>query len=277
MKSYANTRDIEPVARLRLPERTLLRDPVACWYVDVQAGEDREERALLAILDDVERARYAQFLHRGAQRSFLVAHAALRLILAHELRSAASDIAYTFGAAGKPALARGGPHFNMSHSADLVAIAVSRATEVGIDVESIRPMDDRADVARRFFHSDEVRQLAALDEPAAETAFFRCWTRKEAVSKAVGLGLSLPLDTYRVTCAPGDPASIVLLPTGLPDRASWSLIDLPVGNAYAGAIALPSPGATLVHRTLDAQALRRAIGDPSTLARAAADAGSVSS
>ena len=107
------------------------------------------------------------------------------------------------------------------------------------------------DLARRFLHPGEVADLAMLTGRAAELAFFRCWTRKEAVAKALGLGLSLPLDQYRVSCRPDEPARLLVLPDIAPAAAAWSLIDLDPSPDYVGALAVPLRPIGLVCRTLD--------------------------
>ena len=82
--------------------------------------------------------------------------------------------------------------FNLSHSGDLVVIAVALEREVGVDVEAIRPMPDLEDIAKFFFASGERDDLLSLPPDERIPAFFHCWTRKEAFVKAVGSGLLHP-------------------------------------------------------------------------------------
>lgn len=93
---------------------------------------------------------------------------------------------------GKPYL-KGYPsvQFNLSHSGGYGVCAVSDAA-VGVDVELIRPL--KQDIARRFFTSTEQGYLAS--RPTEE--FFHLWTRKESFTKALGKGLTLPLDSFSV-------------------------------------------------------------------------------
>ena len=146
---------------------------------------------LVALLDADERERLAR-LRRAADRGrYLAAHALVRLVLTGDGASAAAlrfDRTCRCGAAhGKPRLP-GGPGFSLSHAGDLVGVAVRPDGAVGLDVERVR---DLADLAALAAH---VRSPA---EPAPDAigvaAFFRTWTRKEALLKATGEGLATPM------------------------------------------------------------------------------------
>jgi 4'-phosphopantetheinyl transferase len=124
---------------------------------------------------------------------------------------------------------------------------------VGVDVEAVRSLSDLDAIAARYFTSAEAGTIAAAPPGERELAFFLCWTRKEAFSKAVGQGLSLALDRYRVTCAPGDPARIVEIDGSPTEAAAWSVFDLRPGPGFVGAaITRGAPGLALLD--LDVQA-----------------------
>ena len=99
--------------------------------------------------------------------------------------------------------------FNVSHSHGIALYAVTRGREVGIDLERIRSDLAVAEIAERFFSRREIAMLRTLPIEAQRQAFFRCWTRKEAYIKARGEGLSLPLDQFDVSLAPGEPAAVL--------------------------------------------------------------------
>ena len=110
------------------------------------------------------------------------------------LRSVAGDTPLAYGDHGKPYLLHG-PHFSLSHAGELAVLAVSDAL-VGVDVEKPRPVTEA--VIRRVLQEDERQWMA--DDP--QHRFFCLWTRKEAVLKCCGRGLSLAMDSFRVL--PGD-------------------------------------------------------------------------
>ncbi len=160
-----------------------------------------------ALLSADEHARAARFRFDIHRTRYSAARAALREILAEYLSVPARSIEFSFNPYGKPFVE--GLHFNLSHSADLAVYAVSRTREVGIDVERLDTQFAAEQIPERFFTETEVASLRALPEHLQLEAFFNCWTRKEAYVKARGLGLSLPLSSFDVTLAPGEPAGFL--------------------------------------------------------------------
>lgn len=185
---------------------------------------------------------------------FISCRAALRRVLAGLLGSHPAVVEFEYSPFGKPALAgqhRAEVHFNVSHSHDLALIAASRGHAVGIDVEQLRPDFASEDIARRFFSPSERDALAQLPAEMRVDAFFRCWTRKEAFVKAIGEGLSYPLDKFDVSVTPEEPPR--LLRVGVGDgaaaAASWSLHDVPVPSGFVAALAIAGRVDRIVSRT----------------------------
>jgi len=224
---------------------------VWCWRICVGDIPAEREGALCAVLSIDEQIRAGRFRRAVDRRNFIAAHAGLRLLLAAALGHRAEDVKLTQTDTGKPMLVDRALEFNLSHAGEIVLIALASGVSIGVDVELPRGMADREAIARRFLHPGEAADLAKLTGRAAELAFFRCWTRKEAVAKTLGLGLGLPLDQYRVSCRPDEPARLLHLSGSEPAAAEWSLIDLVPGPDYVGALAAPVRPITLVCRTLD--------------------------
>ena len=235
------------------PDRSLPPpQTVRCWRVIVDAIDDRVLSALRAIMDEDECARADRFVKASDQRSFTSAHAGLRLLLAAALGRDAQAFRFTHGDVGKPMLSDRAVEFNLSHSGGIVLVALATGIEIGADVEQIRAMRDRPAITREFLHPGEAADLASLPETQAELAFFRCWARKEAVSKALGLGLSLPLNEFRVSCRPDAPPELLSLAGDAEPTKNWSLIDLvEPGPSHVGAIAARHRPLALSCRTLD--------------------------
>src|SRR5919199_1621700 len=143
------------------------------------------------------------------------------------LRQAPPQLCFTYGRHGKPALATGTGgvplRFNVSHSHGLALYAITRDREVGVDVERIRPEVAQEKIAERFFSPREVTVLRALPTPLQATAFFACWTRKEAYIKATGDGLSLSLKQFDVSLAPGEPVALLHTIWDPQEAARWAL------------------------------------------------------
>ena len=120
-------------------------------------------------------------------------------------------------------------HFSLSHSGERVLCAVS-ALPVGCDIEKLGR--DTASLARRFFHPKERDWLFSLPEEEQGAAFFRIWTGKESFIKAIGLGLSQPLDSFAVI--PGEPVALMQDV----DPRPWRIRSFREGDYFAALCAL---------------------------------------
>jgi 4'-phosphopantetheinyl transferase len=214
---------------------------VSVWLIDLTPVAADQTR-LLAWLSPEERARADRFLRVPDRERFIGSHAALRLILAQASGLAPQALIFEQDAGGKPVLTpsqRADFHFNLSHSGSQALIGVSTVAPIGVDVEAIRPIGDPLAIARAHFHPDEIAGLMRASGNQLTTAFFRYWTRKEAVVKALGMGLALPLDSFCVTEPSGD---AIRWKGADPASQGWSLIDLDVGPGATAAVAIPLPG-----------------------------------
>jgi len=219
---------------------TLATGALHVWKIDLDVPADAHER-LGSVLADSEREHARRFhLARDSTR-FVVAHAAVRLILARYLpETPAASLVFSTGSLGKPDLA--GPaagqfQFNLSHSGAVGLCAVARAP-VGVDVERLR--DDLAfgDIAASHFSPFENAALRALPPAQRVAAFFAGWTRKEAYIKARGDGLTLALTSFDVALAPDQPAALVATRPDPDEARRWSMSSLEVGAGYAAAVAV---------------------------------------
>src|SRR6202012_3586769 len=138
---------------------------------------------------------------------------------------------------GKPELRQNGPpfslRFSLSHSPSIAVLAVTNGEPVGVDVEDVKPIE--AEVADSHFSASERSQLNQLRGDAWLRGFYRCWTRKEAILKAEGVGLSRPLDSFDVSLLPDETAQLV----GTRRRFSypWRLHELLPSAGTIGAVA----------------------------------------
>lgn len=175
------------------------------WHVDLDAADAAQARECLS---DEESARAERFVFERDRRRYVAAHIALRETLSTVTGAPAAELSFDVGAFGKPSLAAPSPlHFNLSHSAGagLIAINVSDdetdsgdATEIGVDIEVLRPLSYSAALAEAYFTAAEQRGLADTAPPDRDLAFLTCWTRKEACVKALGLGLSIDTRSFEV-------------------------------------------------------------------------------
>jgi len=197
------------------------------------------------VLDADERRRADAFRRVANRALFVAAHVERRRILARYLDGTdAAGLRFRVGPHGKPSLdgAALDLRFNLAHTDGLVLVAVGLGVEVGVDGErrSDRPVDDALlDVA---FAPEERAAVRALDEPARRRAFFATWARREAYLKALGVGLTIPVEEAAVSVDPDAPATVVR--PWREARARFALVDLPVGDEWAAALAVEAqPGA----------------------------------
>lgn len=210
---------------------------VDVWLISLDVP-DTVEVAMEKLLSDPERVRAENYRFERDRSRFVVARGFLRAILSRYSGMKASAIAFQYGSEGKPYLETSSLSFNVSHSRNLAAYAVTHGPcELGIDVEWIRPEPLEDDVHERFFSGSEVEELLSLKPEERIPAFFRCWTRKEAFLKGRGGGLTTPLDLFSVSLLPGHSAAILScrIPT---EGKEWKLYDLTVPAGYCGALAV---------------------------------------
>ena len=157
------------------------------WRADLTSTAD----AVTALLSAHERARAERFAHERDRLRWSRAHGVLRALLGRYLGGDPSELRFTAGKHGKPALAQrpASCSFNLSHSGDLAAFAFSRTTEVGVDIEIAHGARDEVALAERVFGVAYARSLEALAPAARELEFLRRWVRYEAALKCQGVGL----------------------------------------------------------------------------------------
>ncbi|HEV3008246.1 MAG TPA: 4'-phosphopantetheinyl transferase superfamily protein [Burkholderiales bacterium] len=173
---------------------------VAVTRLDASPEEVRFLRALLCA---AEKQRAERFRFERDRRRFVVARARLRQLLAARIGMKPEDVELAYGKNGKPCLKHNGWHFSVSHCDDVALFAFSKASEIGVDVEAVRPIREADTIAAQFFSPRENEAYAALAAHDKPLGFLQCWTRKEALVKAIGEGLSMPLHQFDVAHAPG--------------------------------------------------------------------------
>jgi 4'-phosphopantetheinyl transferase len=219
---------------------TVERDDAIEIVVVGLALEPAAVRASASLLSTAERERARRFAFGHDARRFIVGRARLRQLLAARLGLRPESVELVCGARGKPALANPALHsnlrFNLSRCDDLAVYALSSGREVGIDVEAMRPLPDADAIAARFFSRREHAAYRALDPCDRPLGFFQCWTRKEAFIKALGDGLSRPLDSFDVSLAPGAPAELLRVEPVTGDDRGWRLASFFPAPGFVAAV-----------------------------------------
>lgn len=209
------------------------RTPVAATIAlfDLDAGREALAR-YASWLDADERDRAARFRYDRDRNRFVVRRGQLRELLGKDRGIAPGALRLIEGAHGKPVLLDDPDlHFNLSHSNGL-ALAVTSRAPVGCDIEWRSSELACPKVAKRLFAPGEYAALTALPPEQWVAGFYNCWTRKEAYVKALGLGLSYPLDAFTVSVAPGEPARFTS------DESGWTMTSFEPAPGYQAALVL---------------------------------------
>lgn len=243
-------------ARTLAAEWSLTRLPsplptVALWQLDLKDLAEIGEMAA-ACLSPEERARHAALRHPRDQLRYAATRTALRCLLARRLQCEPASLCLMSGAHGKPALAMAGaPAFNVSHAGDHAWIAIADCgAKVGVDIERIDATLTQAALRDMAVHCLTARECAWLEAQPADAwprAFFTLWTAKEALLKALGIGIADHLQHVSVIMrAAGDARHAVVPESGLPAAhaaalARTRLYALAAPDGYAAAMAWLPP------------------------------------
>jgi len=179
------------IDRTRPPVWPRSRD-IHLWCFDISLPTSDAE----SVLDADERSRAARFVFAHDRRRYLSAHMQMRQVLGAYLDQSPDVLHFFAGPHGKPALSqqhsRGTAElrFNLSHSGDYALLVLSSGHEVGVDIEMLRPGVAGLGLAAEVLSPQELQTLSSLPPTVADTFFLNGWTRKEAVLKALGCGLS---------------------------------------------------------------------------------------
>jgi 4'-phosphopantetheinyl transferase len=210
---------------------------VHLWGIALDAPADMVQRLRSALSpDEIKRAERFVFEHH--RRRFIVGRGALRSVLGRYLEIEPARVTFEYGHRGKPRLAPScdaGISFNLAHSEERALLAIARGPELGVDLEWHKPLRERDGIANCFFQEQTRRDYFTIVDSERPSAFYRAWTRTEAVMKAVGEGLSLGVD---VTVAMRDPPRVreIVNRPGVAERIR--LLDLAVRAGFTAALAV---------------------------------------
>lgn len=223
------------------PETGPQEDEIHIWMLSLnQPGTSigNYERTLSTF--ELNRANAYQSI--DLRTKYVLAHISLRFILGHYLDTEPHEIIYGYETHGKPYIIAPESqdlNFNMTYSQDRALIALMKGNSIGIDLEYYKDLSDVNQLVDRYFSPAERSYYYQLKPEDRLRAFYRGWTRKEAFIKALGSGLSFPLDSFTVTITPDEPVRLDNLKGDSPKR--WQIYDLSElfpGKDYEAALAV---------------------------------------
>jgi 4'-phosphopantetheinyl transferase len=213
------------------------------WHTSL-AADATEITSYTMLLSHDEAARADRYVFDTHRARFTAGRGILREVLSRYTGTPPEGLVFVYGPQGKPEIMQSGEpllHFNVAHSEDRLLIGVTRGRRLGVDIEQIRPVYDLMAVARRFFSARESRALQNLLADQQAVAFFNAWTRKEALLKAYGDGISEVLNTVEVTLLPGEPSALLSIRGSTEEAQRWSLHAPDAPPGYIAALAVEQP------------------------------------
>lgn len=208
------------------------------WSVRKSNHENRLQ-VYWDVLDNKERDRALTFRFLKDRHCFIIARGILRTLLGAYLKMAPGQVKFQFCKYGKPYINHFSQlRFNISHSGDMILLGFVKKHIIGIDIEYTKREVDVKNIAELFFSEEETTSLFALDEAYQMQAFYNCWTRKEAFIKAVGSGLSFPLDQFVVSLDTTKKATLIETKWDKKEKDKWILNTITPGKDYIGAVSV---------------------------------------
>jgi 4'-phosphopantetheinyl transferase len=214
------------------------------WFFELDRPKS-EIKELEALLSPEEAARAKRFRFIRDCNRYIVRHGMLRRLLAGYLDCGPIHIDILCSSHGKPFLAGndadGLLQFSLSSSRNYAAFAFGRGCSIGVDIEEVREIPEMAGIVAQHFTPREKTAMHTSPADFRLNTFYRYWTRKEAVLKAQGEGLLLPLDSVDVS-AEGEgfqPFKVRLKEKGPVEE--FSVADLEGPQGFMAAVASVGP------------------------------------
>jgi 4'-phosphopantetheinyl transferase len=225
----------------QIPHLTL--NQVHIWKVDVLShAERRMDYTSLLSKDELERAN--KFRFEKDRLTYITARGVLREMISKYIDKRPSEITFLYNAQSKPYIISDiDLEFNVSHSGHMILLAFTISHPLGVDIEYNKREIELPMIARSFFAQSETDDLLSLSQNEQLSAFYNCWTRKEAFIKAKGGGLSIPLDQFEVSLLPKDRPELKVIRWDQEDVQNWRMQSLRYGTDYTGAVIVHNPAA----------------------------------
>ncbi|ADG93868.1 4'-phosphopantetheinyl transferase [Arcobacter nitrofigilis DSM 7299] len=217
----------------------LFNNNVHIWKIEIdKISEDIYKYSELLTPDELNRANKYRISNK--KKAYITTRITLKILLKYYLDNDSYSITLYKNNYGKIYIKGSNLYFNISHSTDMSIITFSRNNEIGIDLENMNCDSNIIDISTRYFTKRERLWIKNLALEKQKEAFIYCWVRKEAYIKALGLGLSIPLDSFHVI-----PQNTKEIPIDNFQIKEWFLYPLNISTQYLGAMCIQSPNVTM--------------------------------
>ena len=223
-----------------MPPLTL--DALHLWWLPLPLPSAHLDRLAGCLAPDEEQRASAYSLP-AVRHCYVACRSVLRNLLARYLETDPDKIEFAYSDHGKPRLAgrtaETGVEFNVSHTDGLAVVGIGRRRPLGVDIERLRDLSDMDGLIRRYFAPAEQEALGGRTASALRRSFFEIWTRKEAVMKALGVGLSLAPEKITVTVGSTSRPQLIALRGRSVPPGEWFLHSTDPASDYVASVAVP--------------------------------------
>lgn len=211
---------------------------IKLWHGDC-AGSETKYPHYWRILDQTEQQHANSIKNVQLHRRYVEVHARLRILLGDAVNTAPEQLRIQKAEFGKPYLVDYPDlTFNLSHTGNMMVVAIAYNCELGIDIEQCKPRENLAALVDKCFAEEEKSYWQDTPVPQQTQVFYRFWTRKEAFVKATGRGIALGLRQCVIN--PQNPRELLRIPDGYGQASEWLIKDIDLGESICGAVAAKS-------------------------------------
>jgi 4'-phosphopantetheinyl transferase len=218
-----------------------LQNEVHIWAVDLDHLKLPCNEAV-QMLPEFEKKKSERFRFELLKTRYIKGHYLLRALLGMYLGIDFFNQEFHINKYGKPSLkntqAEDSIYFNMSNSENTCICVFRQHGDIGVDVEKIYDMTNMDSIVERFFSPSENIKFCSLPEQSRKISFFKYWTRKEALLKGIGVGLSFPLHKIDVLYDQEETKGVFIKTKERDEQTEWTLRDINIFNGFASALAL---------------------------------------
>ena len=185
-----------------IPDKLIKNNEIHVWRAFLELSSTQRQY-FMGILSSDELKRMKRFHFKRDEDRFIAARGILRVIMSYYIEKSPEEISFEYTSQGKPIVTENPGsdtiHFNLSHSNRFALYAVTFNSSIGIDIEFIRTDAVVEQIAQKFFSQNEIRAIQNIQEKNRTKLFFQYWTRKEALLKAAGDGISSQMCQFDVS------------------------------------------------------------------------------
>lgn len=199
-------------------------DSISLFYFVVDGSSALRYKSILSS-EEMEKA--DKFRFESDHIRYIVCRSVLRLLLGYCCRCKPEALDIKYKKYGKPHLdAKNAVYFNVSHSDEQCLIGISKHAEIGVDIENIKTLESVNEMSKTIFNQEEMNLYETVSSEQKMDFFYACWVRKEALFKALGIGISDELRSITVgTILPGQDFFQINLPS---KESQWYIRNVPV-------------------------------------------------